>query len=1027
MNEPTDHRSRVREAAHLLREHERTGSVLDLREAVVLLRSAVDVLREPGEERSRYLTNLCIATRRLFEETGDLGLLREAVAAGRESMVLTAEGHDWYGRKLANFGDALVRLYERSRDLGALAEADEVLVRAARGSTGRIRGIILGNVTVVKRHLGVEYEDKDQLRAAIAAGQEGIALLESGSGSGAASAAGVWSNVGMAYRALFQMTGDISVLRDAVDSSRTALGLLAGADPIRPGREHNLGIALRHLYEETGDLAVLGQAIEAHRAAIVGKPADGPFEAMCATALSSALYRRFQAFGDSGDLNETIVIARRAVGSTPPNHRRLALRLVVLGTALLARHVRGRRPGDLAEASAQARDAVRVAHATHPDHADALALLTNTLHRAAVATRDASLLDDAVFQARRAVLVTPDDFADAGAHLMNLGTTLLAKHELTGDSELLREAVSVIRQARLRTPGSHSRRPNRLLTMGTALGRAALSDHDDLAGSEAHAAFGEASAPTAPPAIRVRACQADARLAAVSGEWKSATRRYGEAIELLPQTAPRHLARIDREYQLSEVAGLVGEAAGAALHAGSPRRAAVLFEHGRGVILNEDVGARGSLAALRKVDGPLADEFVRIRSLLNVSETDSVDLPGAAARRGKLAEQWRAIVADIQALPPMRDFLSPLTYRALKAQAQAGPLIFLNAGPFRSDALVVTADGGPLVVPLPGATPSAVQLAVTRFLEAVDAEPPDQDVMLEILAWSWDAIAEPVLAALGITGSAERKPRVWWCPAGILSLLPLHAAGRHGGPGRATVMDRVVSSSLPTVRALAHARRPRAPRSDPDQGAETAASVAVPGRCLVVAMPQTRDAVDALGVPGAEREARVIEHRFPGRTSVLAGPAATFEAVARELPNAAWAHFACHAIGHPDDPSAGRLVLHDHADRPMTVADIARLDLDRAELAFLSACSTARPGIRLVDEAIHLASAFHLIGYRHVIGTLWPINDGIAVRFAGDVYDRLSKAPDTPVARAVHRATMRLRDRVPDHPSAWAAHVHSGA
>ncbi|MFG2222325.1 hypothetical protein [Streptomyces sp. NPDC048644] len=56
-----------------------------------------------------------------------------------------------------------------------------------------------------------------------------------------------------------------------------------------------------------------------------------------------------------------------------------------------------------------------------------------------------------------------------------------------------------------------------------------------------------------------------------------------------------------------------------------------------------------------------------------------------------------------------------------------------------------------------------------------------------------------------------------WIPGGPLSLLPVHAAGHHGfgaaGRERRTVLDRVVSSCTPTVRALGHARERAAARS----------------------------------------------------------------------------------------------------------------------------------------------------------------------------------------------------------------------
>jgi CHAT domain-containing protein len=126
------------------------------------------------------------------------------------------------------------------------------------------------------------------------------------------------------------------------------------------------------------------------------------------------------------------------------------------------------------------------------------------------------------------------------------------------------------------------------------------------------------------------------------------------------------------------------------------------------------------------------------------------------------------------------------------------------------------------------------------------------------------------------------------------------------------------------------------------------------------------------------------------------------------------------------NPSASCLLLSDHRQRPLTVVDVARLRLDEADLAFLSACSTARPGRTLADEAIHLASAFELAGYRHVIGTLWPVDDRIAAELADDLYIALLKTPEK-AAAALHEATRLLRNRWPQMPSVWASHIHIGS
>jgi CHAT domain-containing protein len=108
-------------------------------------------------------------------------------------------------------------------------------------------------------------------------------------------------------------------------------------------------------------------------------------------------------------------------------------------------------------------------------------------------------------------------------------------------------------------------------------------------------------------------------------------------------------------------------------------------------------------------------------------------------------------------------------------------------------------------------------------------------------------------------------------------------------------------------------------------------------------------------------------------------------------------------------------------DRPLTVPEIAALDLPGAELAFLSACETAASAA-LPDEAISAAAALQLAGYRHVIATLWPIPDRSAV--AGAVY-REGGAPADP-ARALHDAILAAMAANPYEPTSWAPYQHLG-
>jgi CHAT domain-containing protein len=281
---------------------------------------------------------------------------------------------------------------------------------------------------------------------------------------------------------------------------------------------------------------------------------------------------------------------------------------------------------------------------------------------------------------------------------------------------------------------------------------------------------------------------------------------------------------------------------------------------------------------------------------------------------------------------------------------------------------------------------------------------------MSTLEWLWDEIAEPVLARLPETSSL---PRITWCPTGPLTVLPLHAAGYHdpaANPAGRTVLDHVVSSYVPTLNALVKARVTRTPSND---------------RALVIAMPVTPYG-KLSPLPGTREEADLVGATFSGRHTVKIGAQATKAAVLDNLRTHAYVHFACHGGFSADDPSAGALYLH---DGPLTVLDVAALNLENAEFAFLSACQTAVGGVDLLDEAIHISGALQLAGYRQVIATLWRIPDQPAAHIANRVYqlattgDRLDL---TRTAHALHQVTRELRDAYPTTPTVWSSYIHTG-
>lgn len=69
---------------------------------------------------------------------------------------------------------------------------------------------------------------------------------------------------------------------------------------------------------------------------------------------------------------------------------------------------------------------------------------------------------------------------------------------------------------------------------------------------------------------------------------------------------------------------------------------------------------------------------------------------------------------------------------------------------------------------------------------------------------------------------------------------------------------------------------------------------------------------------------------------------------------------------------------------------ISRTHSKNAQIAYLSACFTAANAVdALADENIHLASAFQLAGFNHVLATMWKSNDIACVAVAKVFYAAL--------------------------------------
>ncbi len=1027
---------------------ERAGDVADLDAAIDAGRRAVDRAPPGHPELAMYLWNLEVALLARFERAGDAADLDAAVDAGRRAVDLAPPGHPGLAGYLSSLGNALLRRFERAGDAADLDAAIDAGRRAVEITPPGHPGLALylSNHGIALRTRSERTGDGADLDAAIDAGRRAVEITPPGHPD----LAMYLANLGVTLLFRFERAGDGADLDAAIDAGRRAVEITPPAHRHLAAMLSGLGGALRTRFERGGDAADLDAAVDAGRRAVDLAPPGSHHFAGHLTNLQSALLARFERAGDGADLDAAIDAGRRAVEITPPGHPRLAMMLSNLAGALRARFERAGDGADLDAAIDAGRRAVEI---TPPGHSGLALYLSN--HGLALLARfewagDAADLDAAVDAGRRAVEITPAGRPGLAGYLSNLEIALLVRFERAGDGADLDAAIDAGRRAVEITPPGHPDLAGYLLNLGnTLLVRFERAGN----GADLDAAISSwqqgSQVPAGAPNVRLGAAEALGAAAADAGRMHEAAEGYAAAVGLLPVVAFHGLGRAAREEHLARWAGLAADAAACAVLDGRPEAAVELLEQGRSVLWTQALNLRTDLTRLVSHAPELAERLTSIRQVLDTpmpaadplvsASADGTALAADGARRQqeeaadlrrRKAREWDDVVAQVRALDGFGHFLAAVPYPELAAAAAGGPAVIVNASRHGCHALIIDAGSEHArVVSLPALSlDAAVRHADTMLAALAGAAVPgrglpdrerDRHAILDVLDWLWDAIAQPVLTALGHTAAPDPGgpwPRVWWCPTGPLTVLPLHAAGHHprlrtaAARSADSVPDRVISSCTPTLTALIRARQP-------------AAGTGV--RQLTVGMPATPGQSPLPAVPA---ELKVLARHFPpgNGSRQLAGPQATRAAVLTAIADHSWVHLACHASQQHADPARSGFNLWDGT---LTITDLAAQPTQGRDLAFLSACQTAAGSVRHLDEAIHLAAAMQFLGYRHVIATLWTINDSPAPHLADTVYTTLTQdgKPDPgSAAEALHYAIHTLRQTDPTNPLLWAPYIHLG-
>ncbi|MFJ6632426.1 CHAT domain-containing protein [Streptomyces sp. NPDC091376] len=992
---------------------ERGGDVNDLARAVENHEQAVAATADDHPDRGVRLNNVAAVYQERFNRAADPADLDRSISAGEDAVAATPADHPKSSTFLSNVGTALHGRFQRTGSVPDLHRAIEYGERAvARAPEGRSeRGRQLSNLALAYQSRFERTGDLADLHRAVERGEQAVAAMPDGHPDRAL----YLGNLASVYSARFKHAGSLDDLDRAIEHREAAVEKTPSDHQLLAVHLSSLSGDHHARFRRTGDVADLDRAIESATRAVARTPADHPDVARRLNNLGIALAARYAHAGDTADLNRAIERKERALAATPVDHPERARFATNLGPTYQARFARTGDPADLDRAVEVCELSVSATPEDHAELAPRLGMLASvhlTRHQHTGSTVD---LARAVAHNERTLSLIPEGHPDRPRCLANLGVALQSRFKADGDPADLDRAVDLKREALAATPSDDPVHSQRLFNLVLSLEMQAGDGAVDPVDVERLSALAAAPCPS-PPGYQVRARWVTGRIAHAAGEHGTARRLLDAAVALLPSVPARQTSYADQEHRLDGYLGLVGEAVAVHCALDDPVGAIQAGEQGRGILLASQLDARTDLSGLQGEHPELARRFQQVRDALGAPGGDGHRTPDAEGLSAPHGEERRrpwseydALLAEIRRLQGWERFLLPPTWDELREATAGGTVVLVNAGSRRSDAIIATADAAPMLVPLPELTLSEVDARTTELSRAMAAtgslvaELRRRRILSDLLGWLWDTTVSPVLDALDRFPPREgRLPRVWWMPTGLLGLLPLHAAGRPGEPG---TLDRVVSSYAPTFRALLGARR------------QTAGA---PRRQLTVALERTPGHPD---LPATAAEAAALHAHLPD-SMLLMNEQAKVDSVLGALPGAGWAHFACHADTDLHAPSQGGLHLHDGR---LPIAEISRLRLHSAELAYLSACSTGHVGRRHANESTHLASAFQLAGFRHVIASLWPLNDAVAATAADRFYRLLSTVENADrAADALHRVTRELRAEHPERPHLWASLIHTG-
>ncbi|KZT64127.1 hypothetical protein DAEQUDRAFT_51580 [Daedalea quercina L-15889] len=1009
----------------------KTGKAADMDECITYKKQSIEYPSQENHNKAGLLYDVARSYEMKFQVSNDLADIQGAIAMYKQAAELTAAGAKQSSKDHFVLGSAYERSYQKSND-------------------------------------------PSDLNAAIASYEEAVKFTPARHQERAFRL----SALALALKSRHQLTGsgEMVDMHKAITLLTEALELTPQNKPERVLAIHTLAHAHLHCFEYTGQLANIEQSISYFQQAIALSDVmslgenDKVHEL---SGLGDAYRHRFELLGEISDLHHAIEALEKAYhlshGIDGGQHLMLLYSASGYHTLFRKHHNKA----DLQKAIDLYKEVVSLPSEENSEYKSvALSCLGAAYFAYFNATKDIAYVDLALEPMEQNLTLLPEHNSRRAHQLSNMGNVYSLKFELLHELPDIDKAINLIQQAVELLPRGHPDIIASYLSLANACHEKMkhITDENEIKELLQRALLASKSVATCGYGSAYSRLNACIQWADAAEHLKDCFHEYIEAYDTFFLVLPEVIwlgKTVSKQYEdLVRWNHEANHATSVAIRLGEFNKAIEWLEQGRSVVWNQLLELRSPLDDLKSAHPATYAKLKGINKELEVlnhtrdnhdahtdweaigqlgvhdhardHHHDHTDWELMGQHHRKLAIARDELISEIRTLPGFEGFLRAKPFTVLHEVAQDYPVVLLNmhSKVCHPSALILSPEHDnietlhltklPLKVlekmssSLQGLLAKHGRNAERNVARAAEMVPLDDSTTYSfhgILKLLWTGLVKPILKKLGysdISLGLDAKPHIWWCVTGLLSFLPLHAAGDYSksGPGH-KLSDYAVSSYTPSIAALTKARKKTVP--------------AVP-KLLAICQIQAKGYNALPAVAQEWNHLEEISHNYQMATENLHDNDATTKHVLEKIQMASWVHFACHGTQDPIKPTDSAFILYD--DR-LSLSKITQQNLDQADFAFLSACHTATGDLKLSEQAVHLAAGMLFAGFRSVIATMWSIRDEDGPDVARDVYSHLCKFKDSSqAAYALHKAVENLRKKHPGTEDAdllaWTPFIHLG-